>query len=136
MSDATPKPGHISDETKAFLRSNVDSVGTLEILLLLHASPERGWTTQELNDELRSSLTSVESRVLRLVTKNLVSAQGIPNVYRYAPPAPKVAAVVDGLAVLYENFRLRVIDLLFTGTDQIQNFSDSFRIKENRDRHE
>jgi hypothetical protein len=129
--------GDIPAPVRSFLRTHVDSVGLLEVLLFLHAHPSRAWTPAELNAELRSNLSSIAFRLARLRTLGLASQSAPPeSAYRYAPSSPSLAATVDALAATYRQYRLRIIDLLLSKLDQLKNFSDSFRLWEEKEDHE
>lgn len=134
MTEESNPAGDIPGHVKNFLRSRIDSVGLLEVLLLLHAQPERSWTVDEANAELRSSRSSVAFRLARLASLALVTSSPPPDRrYRYAPTSKTDRSTVDDLAACYQRYRLRVIDLLLSKLDQLKDFSDSFRLWEEKD---
>lgn len=120
-----------------FVRSHIDSVGQLEILLLLHAAKGERRSAQQINEQLRSNLRSVESRLGGLEGHGLVASEGSGDqrTFHYAPRNPELAAKVDMLAVVYQDFRGRIIDLIFSPKDRLRDFSDAFRIKDEEDPH-
>lgn len=121
-------------ETVRLIRSHIESVGQLEILLLLHAARDTAFTPNEINESLRSNIDSVEQRLASLVNSELVvRLEGVPKRYQYGPSNPDQARAVDRLAQSYITHRVRVIELLYSPPDRMQSFSDAFRIKKERD---
>lgn len=128
----------LSDVSR-FVQSCIDSVGQLEILLFLHAQAGQRSTARQINDRLLSNLSSVENRLERLIARGLVRSEGSgpDRTYAYAPDSAQRGASVDRLALTYQKYRGRVIDMIFSSTDRMRNFSDAFRLKpkeeDNRD---
>lgn len=135
MTDA-PKPEGIPPNVKLFLRSHIDSVGLLEILLLLHETDDREWSADDVNLRLQSSLSSVQNRLGKLESHGLISVSAAKGtrVYRYSPRTEEVAKAVTDLAATYKNYRIRVIDFVFSPPDQLKDFSDSFRFREDKEK--
>jgi hypothetical protein len=52
-----------------------------------------------------------------------------PGPIDYAPANDASAHCVDQLAVLYHDYRGRIIDMILSPRDQMRNFSDAFRIR-------
>lgn len=119
------------DDVARFVRSSIDSVGQLEILLFLHEAKGEARSARQINDALRSSLSSVENRLGGLQNRGIVAAEGAGSErrYRFAPTHEETTRCVDRLADLYHDYRGRIIDLIFSPRDQMRNFSDAFRIK-------
>jgi hypothetical protein len=118
-----------------FVRDNIDSVGQLEILLLLHAAGDQPRTAKQINETLRSSLSSVENRLQGLQNHGLVTAEtesGV-RVYRFMPRTPELRAHVDTVALVYSEYRGRMIDLICSPKNRLRDFSDAFRIKGEED---
>ena len=124
-------------EVAVFVRSHIDSVGQLEILLLLHAAKGESRTVGQINDALRSNRWSVETRLGGLEARGLVAGEGSGDQrqFRFAPRSPELGANVDRLSTVYQEFRGRIIDLIFSPKDRLRDFSDAFRIKDEEDPH-
>ena len=128
--------GGIPGSTARFIRDHIDSLGQLEILLLLHGQPDSQCTAAQINDILRSNLDSVERRVLSLLKHGLIQRdESIPPRYRYAASTEELNAAVDVLAKSYRDFRSHIIDLIYAPRDRMQSFSDAFRLKEDPNEH-
>lgn len=124
-------------ETASFIRAYIDSVGQLEILLLLHASALEAFSPQQINEKLRSNLDFVQHGLQLLGAKGLVKEEEERvGHYRYAPKSEELGNAVDSLAECYANYRVRVIDAIYSPRDPMQSFSDAFRIKREPGNHD
>jgi hypothetical protein len=99
--------------------------------LILLREERSTWTVEQINDRIKSSLSSIRTRLADLETHRFVrcSEEG----YRYVPnPAEEVA--VDELVTAYEASRYAVIDLIFAKpTDKLSIFSRAFRLRRDDD---
>lgn len=111
-----------------FIDSRIASVDQLEILLLLQAQPARSWTATEVSSELRGSEQAVADRLSAMHAMGLfaLSADGR---YHFAPTDPENHRVVAKLADSYRQYRLRVIERIFTKSDGLSAFADAFRFR-------
>ena len=120
-------------EVTRFLRAHIDSVGQLELLLLLHASPQTDFSARQINDRLRSNVATVEGRLAALQARGLVTMQPGPEpIFRYAPKSDALRNAVDQLARVNRDFRGRVIDFIYA-PEKMRSFSDAFRLKEEKE---
>ena len=111
------------------VESCLDSVWSLELLLLLHAQPDRRWTTSELVTELRSSELVVAQSVQCLLGAGLLIHEADGGV--------QYAAVSDDLAVfvakLDHEYRTRPnqIRRMIVGRSnaKLTSFSDAFVLR-------
>jgi hypothetical protein len=123
-------PG-ISDAAKAVLAEHVDSVLQLEMLLLLHAQPQREWTAPQIVNELRLDATWTEEQLRNLCTRGILTCTEQPvRTYRYGPSDDALARGIDDLARAYADWRVAVIGLIYSKPmDKIRSFADAFRIR-------
>jgi DNA-binding IscR family transcriptional regulator len=119
----------LSPEQLAFIRRSLKSVWALELLLLLRADRERGWTTAELVSELRAN-DSLVTRILEDFRRHgLVGGEGG---WRYAAKAPD-ADLCDQIEALYRERPMTLIKAISTPPDRLQALADAFRIKKGDD---
>ena len=119
----------ISDELLQFIQTYVSSIWTLELLLLMRRSPERAWTADALNGELRSSRLIVANGLAALTTAGLVLGDANSTFY-YRPARPELGVLADQLAAAYAEFPFAVTQaILAAPNDKIRIFADAFRIK-------
>jgi hypothetical protein len=118
----------IRGDVLAFIDRYVRSIEQLEILLLLHARRDRGWTAQAVSDELRGNPESAAGRLQELATDGLLVESGNPHAYSYAATG-ELDRAIAGLAEAYRDFRLRVIERVFKKPDGISEFAEAFRFR-------
>lgn len=115
---------------RRFLSRCISSVEQVEILLLLRRTGTRAWTIDEISGELRSSATSVRSRLAQLARSGLI--ERVDD--RYAYVAGPHDAVVEELFYEYETRRVRLIEAIFSQPlDSARSFADAFRLREDDD---
>jgi predicted transcriptional regulator len=120
----------IQESVRKLIADHIDSVEQLEVLLLLRAQRERVWTVAEINDEIKSSVSSVETRLSGLADGGLLQRQG--RTFRYQA-APEMDATVTELARAYAERRFTVIELIFARpTDKLRAFADAFKVSKKR----
>jgi hypothetical protein len=99
----------ISDAVRRLIAAHIDSIEQLEVLLLLRERRERCWTIDQVNDRIRSSASSVRTRLADLEGRGLVTRE--PAGFRYRT-APDHDDAVRELAWAYAERRYSVIDLI------------------------
>ena len=111
------------------IESCLDSVWSLELLLLLHSRPDSSWTTSDLVSELRSSELVVAQSVRSLLEAGLVIEEGA-GLIRYSPVSPDLAVFVARLEHEYRarpNYVRRVI--VSRSNAKLTSFSDAFLLR-------
>jgi hypothetical protein len=121
-----------SPEFRTFINKNINSVEQIEVLLILHASPERIWSVDEISAIMRSSPNSIRSRLESLVSRRLCSEVASGEGYRYAASG-RLHAMVETLAHEYAQRRFSVIELVFSRPDAARTFADAFRLRDEED---
>lgn len=94
------------------LQDHITSVGTLELLLLLHRDGARDYGIDELCAELGSPRSWAELQLNALARGRLV-ALGPQGRWSYAPATAGLASAVDDLARAYEEDRHAVSRWIF-----------------------
>jgi DNA-binding IclR family transcriptional regulator len=99
----------------------------MELLLLLAANSAQAWTVQQLVSELRSSETAVSRRVKQLLEGGFLEKTG--ETFRFAPGTAEKAAACEKLRAAYSEYQVRVIELIYSRSRALEDFSNAFRIK-------
>lgn len=109
----------------------IDSVEALSVLLLLHGSPAREWSIEEINRELRSTPSSIRIRLEDLYRRKvLMHSLADSSKHQYLPFSPEIRDAVDQLAHLYRAKPYRVIERIYSRpTRIIAEFAEAFRIR-------
>ena len=106
----TARPNLTRDAERLIAR-HVDSVGVLDLLLLLRGEPDRIWTRDAVREELACPPGWAERELERLRNDGLAAAHN--GGYRYAPSSSRQRAAVDSLARAWRRDRAAVTRLVF-----------------------
>lgn len=115
------------DSLARFIKSAFGSIWSLELLLLVRARPDHGWTHDELIAALRASEQVLAGGVADLAAAGLVQADG--DTLRYAPASSALDQTVAEVARLYAARPSKVRRLIVAGEDQLTRFADAFRLR-------
>jgi hypothetical protein len=116
---------------KQFIAKHIESVGQLEVLLLLRAAGQKEWTAAEVARALVLQLDAAVGWLEDLAGRGLATEE--ERRYRYGPPSDEVERTIDELAESYAKYRVTVIGLIFSKpSERITVFSDAFRIRRKR----
>lgn len=123
----------IREDVRRFLAQHIESVVQLEVLLLLHAQPDRDFTPQEVGRELRIDAAGAAEQLAKLCTTGLLTSSGdAAPVYRFQATSP-AADTVAALAKAYNDRRVTIISLIYSKpADKIRIFTDAFRIRKEK----
>lgn len=125
----------ISEAVRAFLHGHVDSVIVLEVLLLLHGSPGRHWTDDEVARELRVTPSWVSGMLRGLHEQGVLGRRAEPAAYRFEPSDHRHIAALAELAEAYATRRVTITQMIFTKAPPtpppaaLRSFADAFRIR-------
>jgi hypothetical protein len=104
----------IPNPVRSFVRENIDSVGMLELLLMLEADPGRVWSPAELSAKLRVHHAGVASQLEHLRNRGLVERHGtVEPTFRYAAAHPGTRSTVKQLRRAFETRRVQLAGLLY-----------------------
>ena len=118
------------DEVLAFVSGTVASLWALELLLLIHRQPERGWQIGELVRELRASTQVVRQALGTLAARGLVAPDDA-GLFCYRPASPQLESFVLEAGKLYAAKPLAVINAIAAApNEKLRIFADAFRLKE------
>ena len=126
-----PAEEPIPEIVRRFIIDHINSVESLEVLLLLSTGTIREYTPEEVCRTLCTSLESATARLRELHRSRLlvtVENAGSPK-YRF-DPANAEAKVVADLEKVYKTRRVSVISFIYSNpTDPLRAFSDAFRLR-------
>jgi len=126
-----PAEEPISESIRRFITEHINSVESLEILLLLSTGTIREYTAEEVSRTLCTSLESAAARLKELHRAKLLVAleNGGSLKYRFDPASPKAPVAAD-LEKVYKTRRVSVISFIYSNpTDPLRAFSDAFRLR-------
>ena len=129
-----PAEEPIPENVRRFIVDHINSVESLEILLLLFAAPAKESSPMEVSRTLCTSLESATARLHELhQTKLLLAIDGGESLkYRFNTESPEAAVVAD-LEKVYKGRRVSVISFIYSKpTDPLRAFSDAFRLRKDQ----
>jgi hypothetical protein len=101
----------LSRSAEQLIARHVDSVGTLDLLLLVHARRDRDWSVQELCDNLRCPDSWAADQIARLQALELL-VEVEPQRYRFKR-GRRHGAAVDEIARACRRDRAEVTRAIF-----------------------
>jgi hypothetical protein len=117
------------DDIFAFARNTIRSVWALELLLLLHKVPARGWGVPDLVRELRSSDAVIVPCLEVLKSAGLVAEE--VRGWHYAPATAELDATVAELAKIYAAKPMALAKAIMRApNEKLTIFSDAFKLKD------
>lgn len=122
---------NITTQVEQFVVRNIDTSEQIEVLLLLHSSPERTWNVDAIYQRILTSRESVAHQLDLLCAQGLAEVRGgEPKVFAYRPLSPELDADVKGLAAAYRLAPHRIIQLIYSKPpNAIRSFADAFRLR-------
>lgn len=121
---------YISEDLKKFIREQIQTVSRLEVLLLLHRSQSRSFTTAEVANELSFESDVACEQLAALATIGIFAQSEVDkSTYRYDPADEALHSMVDQLALAYSRQRVPIFSLILTEpADRIRLFAEAFRL--------
>lgn len=109
----------IPESVRRFLLTRVESIGQVEVLLLLRSAPEHEWSIDEISRELGSSASSVRDRLALLASQGIVTSRDVDGstLHHYAPASEETRSMLDALAAAYKEYRVAVTNLIYAGPE-------------------
>lgn len=103
------------DDVRRFLDRAISSVYQVEALLLLRATPERGFRASEVARAIYTDASAVQQKLADLKSHGLLRTEDGPEPrYYYSPDGPELARLVDQLAETYKDRRVSVIAQIYS----------------------
>jgi hypothetical protein len=119
----------LPDPVLEFIRKYVDSIETMEILLLLQRAPDTFWTAAAINSHFGMKQGIAEKR-LQVLAQNGFITQGMTGGYRYTPRDEGLRADVSALAAAYADHRSTLANAIFSeNLGRLRAFADAFKVK-------
>src|SRR5512140_1244392 len=98
----------VDPEVQDFIRSSVDSVETLAILLLLRRSPDTFWSAAAIAEQLGMRAELVSQKLFVFHSRNVIRIAAGSGAYRFAPAEDRLAQCIDRLAAAFRDGRVTI----------------------------
>jgi hypothetical protein len=122
-------PAAVSAEIRQFLLQSIGSVIALELLLLLHRSPETYWMPAAAASTLGATEDRITSAVYELDRASLIARGKDTGGFRYAPSSDADRDVINELAIAYGTYPAAVLDVIYSKPSSVTAFADAFRVR-------
>lgn len=118
-----------SEDLKAFIKEQVQTVSRLEVLLLLHREPSRSFTAVDVAVELGFEKKVAQEQLRSLAALDLlVQANTDEAKYSYHPTNVRSWSMVDELAITYSKRPVPILSLILNEcVDRTRVFAEAFR---------
>lgn len=122
------KERRITEEVIRFLATHIESVHTLEVLLLLFGGGDRAWSIEEVHASVKSSLGAAKTSLLGLAAGELVRPTSPDRrSFQYYPKSAEVDKCIRELAAAYAERSTAVIEIIYSHPIRTaRTFSDAF----------
>lgn len=120
----------IPETLRSVVVEKIDSLGQLEVLILLIHHSGKNFDASAVSAHLKSNQTSAASQLKRLCDAKLIScSEGGLKTYFFSPSNEILAQVAKDLPYYYPRFQQRFIELIYNKPrERIQALVDSFKI--------
>ena len=120
----------LSPSLHDFIARSIDSLESLELLLLLRRSPDTYWAADAAAQQLGIKPEVARKKLMVLRDAGLLAEGAETSAFRYAPADVKTAATIDELAGAYAYQRIHVTNTIFSANLQrLRAFTDAFKLK-------
>jgi hypothetical protein len=120
--------GDLADVVVRDVDQYVDSLDTLEVVMLLFRERQRPWSPEDVARELRISLRVARRELDRMRSRGIASETD--GAYRFVDSDVDKAAAVARIAAAYGTRRIELINYVASQTlKRIQSIADAFKLK-------
>lgn len=115
---------------RRFLSRDIDSIGTLEVLVLVCCKRDRAWSVDDLVRETRTTEFAIRQRLSVLRKLNLVDER---DGWQYVA-SPADDEVVVQTVDAFREMRLRVIEAIYSNArGSFREFAEAFRLRDDEE---
>lgn len=124
----------MTSQMETFLANHVRTVEQLEILLLLHRSPDTYWTAEALAQHLGLAKNIAEARVMELARSGLAKEGASGPQFRFHSADADTVRIVGDIATAYRDKRIAVINAIYAANlTRLKTFSDAFKFGDKKE---
>jgi hypothetical protein len=131
---ATNADPNLPSDIAEFLRDHIPSLHQLEIVLYLYQHARAAWTAAALAQRLYLPFELVAERLTDLEQRGIIQrcSDGAAPDYQAILTH---ATLVERLALLYQERRVRVISFIFSQPNEtVRSFAEAFKVRKDKER--
>ena len=111
-----------------FIRTQIETVDSLRALLLLRSDPQARWDAGLVSAQLHLPPQEAARVLGDLAAKGLINvSSGL--YYRYGPPLPEFAPLIEQLAQIDQAHPVSLINLIYARPEDVKAFVEAFQGK-------
>ena len=126
----------ISPLLRDFIQSSIDSVGTLEALLVFTRNPAAEWCAESLCKELKTNVSWCTKQIEWLLSKSLIKPGAKKNSYQYSSRDPGTDTIILELMQVYSERRVSIINLISDNLIRVRQFANAFIFRKEEDEND
>ena len=120
----------LTTEVRDLIVRHLDSLESIEILLLLRRSPRTYWGAPAVAEQLGIAPEIARAKLDALRNSGMIVVGEQTGAFRYEPSDEGTKNAVDDLAAAYANRRVSVVNTIYSANlERLRAFSNSFRVK-------
>jgi hypothetical protein len=125
----------LPDEVRSLIARHLESMDQVDALLVLHQTPDRGWTAAEVADKLRVEPKGIVRALEHLDAAGLIARDAArAHAYRYAPDTTVLARATQSLLDMYNRRPVTLIRAIYDRPPSaVRSFADAFRLRPPKD---
>lgn len=121
----------IATDVEVFIATVIDSVATMEALMLTYRGRDSTWTVAQLAQRLYVDPARAEASLQQLMSHGLLQLEA--EHYRYAPGDDELAALIPRVVQTYERQLIAVTNLIHSRVkSSITEFANAFRMRKDK----
>jgi hypothetical protein len=120
----------LTSEVHELIARAIDSVESIEIMMLLRRSPQTFWAAAAVAEQLGIRPEVAAAKLDALQHQNILKKGEVTGAFRYAPAGEELNQHLEELAAEYTDRRTNVINTIYSANlERLRTFSNAFRVK-------
>jgi hypothetical protein len=119
----------LSPSVRDLIVRSIDSLESLELLMLLRRSPETYWSADAAGQRLGIKPEIARKKLISLRDSGLLAEGAETSAFRYAPDE-QTRQTIDDLAAACTDQRIHVTNTIFSANlERLKAFTNAFKLK-------
>jgi predicted transcriptional regulator len=120
----------LTSEVIELITRAIDSVESIEIMMLLRRSPKTFWAAAAVAEQLGMKQEVAAAKLDALQRQDILKRGEVTGAFRYAPAGEELKQRLEELATEYTDRRANVINTIYSANlERLRAFSNAFRVK-------
>jgi predicted ArsR family transcriptional regulator len=120
----------IPPDVYSFIVTHIDSIGSIEALLLLRRNKDKAWVAADVGKRLYVTDGAARDLLTQLRDDGLIESTG--DAFRYVTLDPEREDVIERLTKTYQDQLVAVTTIIHAKPRRIREFANAFRLRKDR----